>query len=554
MSASTKKKLRKEQNAARLTEKQLTEKKEAKKLKVYTTVFVTVLAVIIVAAVAIAGISSYNNSGIRERNTVALTVGDHQLSNAELSYYYMDIVNSTYSSWTSAYGQYASMYAMLSGLDFATPLDQQPYSMDPSITWADYFVNNAIENAKSTYALYDAAVASGRTLTESELSDIELTLSNNDVIAAYNNLTDGEAYLKAIYGPGAETETYKEYLTVSTLASAYYNDYMDSLSFTEDDYKAHAAGRENEYNSYAYTYYYLPGADFRTGGTADADGTVTYTEEEIAAGLAEAKKAAEKLAASENALALEKAFAAYDKAEGSSAYSITMPGQLYTEITAGAAVQEWLSDSSRQVGEFGVVPSETVSTDANGTEVTTTTGYYVVHFQGEYDNNETMVDVRHILVQFEGGTTGEDGKTVYTEAEKQAAYDEALTIYNDWKDGEATEDTFATLALDHSDDTGSSMNGGLIEDVKPREMVSAFDAWCFDETRKAGDVELVETEYGWHVIYFVDHCDYSYRNFMIQQELVAEDTAAWYSGIVDAAVSTVGNTSKMRTDLVLSSN
>ena len=40
MSASSKKKLRKEQEAAKLTEKQLTAQKEAKKTSLYTTAFV----------------------------------------------------------------------------------------------------------------------------------------------------------------------------------------------------------------------------------------------------------------------------------------------------------------------------------------------------------------------------------------------------------------------------------------------------------------------------------------------------------------------------------
>ena len=39
MSASSKKKLRKEQAAAQMTEKQLAEQKEAKKLKLYTNTF-----------------------------------------------------------------------------------------------------------------------------------------------------------------------------------------------------------------------------------------------------------------------------------------------------------------------------------------------------------------------------------------------------------------------------------------------------------------------------------------------------------------------------------
>ena len=53
MSASAKKKLRKEENAAQLTEKQLKAQKEAKKLKTYTTIFVIAIAVVLVAGLVI---------------------------------------------------------------------------------------------------------------------------------------------------------------------------------------------------------------------------------------------------------------------------------------------------------------------------------------------------------------------------------------------------------------------------------------------------------------------------------------------------------------------
>ena len=53
MSASSKKKLRKEQAAAQMTEKQLAEQKEAKKLKLYTTAFVVMVAIVLVIAIAV---------------------------------------------------------------------------------------------------------------------------------------------------------------------------------------------------------------------------------------------------------------------------------------------------------------------------------------------------------------------------------------------------------------------------------------------------------------------------------------------------------------------
>ena len=38
-------------------------------------------------------------------------------------------------------------------------------------------------------------------------------------------------------------------------------------------------------------------------------------------------------------------------------------------------------------------------------------------------------------------------------------------------------------------------------------MVEAFENWVYDEDRKAGDVDIVETEYGQHIMYFVGDGD-----------------------------------------------
>ena len=163
MSASTKKKLRKEENAVKLTEKQLAEQKEAKKLKGYTMTFVILVCLVLVAAVAIMGVTAFNNSGILQRNTDAVTVGEHTLNNAELNYFYLDQVNQFYSTWKQQYGDYTDMYLGLMGIDATKPLNTLPYAGgEEGYTYADYFKDLAIAQASSTYAIYDLAVKEGQ--------------------------------------------------------------------------------------------------------------------------------------------------------------------------------------------------------------------------------------------------------------------------------------------------------------------------------------------------------------------------------------------------------
>ena len=103
--------------------------------------------------------------------------------------------------------------------------------------------------------------------------------------------------------------------------------------------------------------------------------------------------------------------------------------------------------------------------------------------------------VRHILIQPED--TEDDAS--WEEARKKAE-----DILAQWEAGEATEDSFAQLAEEYSEDPGSATNGGLYEEVAPDEMVEAFDEWCFDASRESGDTGIVETPYGYHVMYFVE--------------------------------------------------
>ena len=176
MSASAKKKLRKEENAAQLTEKQLQEQKEAKKLKAYTTVFVVAIALVLVVALVFAGINFYTNSGIKEKNTVAAEIAGHQINAVEMSYYYSDTVENNYNNWYQSYGENMALFMSMYGLDMTKPLSEQSYSEDT--TWADYFVDMALSTAQRDYLLSDLAKAEGFTLSEESQATMDQTFDN----------------------------------------------------------------------------------------------------------------------------------------------------------------------------------------------------------------------------------------------------------------------------------------------------------------------------------------------------------------------------------------
>ena len=93
------------------------------------------------------------------------------------------------------------------------------------------------------------------------------------------------------------------------------------------------------------------------------------------------------------------------------------------------------------------------------------------------DKTTSTVDVRHILILPEGATV----ENVTTEEFSDEA----------WAAGEQ-----------NSADTGSNTNGGLYTGVTEGQMAEAFNDWCFDADRKAGDYGIVKTQFGYHIMYF----------------------------------------------------
>ena len=227
--------------------------------------------------------------------------------------------------------------------------------------------------------------------------------------------------------------------------------------------------------------------------------------------------------------------------------------QAYGSITE--TLQEWVSDPSRVEGEVGVVPSVSTTKNEDGTETTTTNGYYVVLFENSFDNVTKMVNVRHLLVEFEGGATNDEGVKVYTEEEKAAAKSVADALLNEWKMGEATEQSFSDLVLLNTDDTASAATGGLYENIyKDSGFVKEFENWALADGRNPGDVEIVETELGYHIMYFVSTGEYTYRDFMINNALESEAMDAWYDEMKDSAKVTEGDTKYLKRDLTLMGN
>ena len=540
MSASSKKKLRNAEQAMQMTERQQAEQKEAKKLKIFSTVMVAVMALMVVFAIytAASKIITKATLGNDQRAAVAVTVGEHEISAAEFNCFFIDAVSNFYNN----YGSYASLF----GLDVSKALDQQYYDEENKVTWADEFVETAIENAKAVYGIADEAAANGFTLSDEDKTYLDSQIKTMATYATLYGYSNADAYMQAMYGEGCNEEVLRNYLEVCYIAKTYQNDYAEALEFTDADIQAKDDENPAAFSNFSYNYYYLSTSKFLEGGVEGEDGTKTYSDEEQAAAVAAAEEAAKSLISGvSNVNQFDLAIAALPiNAEATSAASTACNDYTYDYIST--VIQEWVADASRQAGDMTYIASTT--TNADGKE--SISGYYVVFFSERNDNEMLLQNVRHILSKFKGGKTDENGTTTYSDEEKAAAKETADAIYAEWKAGAATEDSFAALANEKSDD-GDGTTGGLYENVYPGQMVTKFNDWCFDEARQAGDTEIVETEYGYHIMYYVGAAEQTYREFQIENTLTSEAVESWYTAIVEAQTATEGNLEYVPGGLVL---
>lgn len=523
MSASRQKKLRKEQaSAAPQTKRPAVseEEKAAKRLKLWSIVFYIVIGLMVVGIL----VAAVFNSGLPQRMLTAVTVGNHKLSVAEMNYYFLDTVNS------NSYLGYM--------VDNNTPLDEQEYG--DGQTWADYLLETAVTSARDNYAIYDEAIANGYTLTEEDQAQIDQQIQTMETYASLYGYSSVSAFLRANYGAGCNESNYRAYLEVQAIATGYNNQIVEGLTYTQEEIDAEAAENPTDYTSYDYRYYLVSTSNYYE---TDAD---EHTEEETAAAKEAAQAAAQQLlddSQGDGEKFWEAAHALMHVNDGEETTGETEPeettGETQPEETGDTTEEEdthedttlyentlkssmpsilsdWLTDSARQAGDTTVIEA---SNDA---------GYYAVMFLGSNDNTEVpTVNVRHILISTSDSVTAEDARSQIEEI--QAEYEE-----------DPTEEHFAELAETYSSDTGSNTNGGLYENVAPGQMVEEFNDWIFADNRQAGDVGIVETDYGCHLMYFVGDGEYSYRDTLVVNALMQAEYDEWYTTLTEAMTTATG--------------
>ncbi len=456
---------------------------------------------VIAAAVLVAVIASFVwRSDFIPKTTTAATIDGEKYTAAEVEYYYQTayrnfVSNSQYSYFLSYLGlntnatlksqSINSTAAAMLGIELpdadaeSAEADSEADPLAPTgMTWHDYFLDEALDNMRVIQAALKAAEAEGFQYPAGVQAQYDDNMDALKAVAAASGISVSQ-YLKGNFGAGVTEKVYGEQLMRVLRYSAYADAYQDSLTYSDSELEETYNADRNTYDHVSYEVVSFSGAAEST--TDDEGNTVEPTEEEAAAALEAAQDLAQTvLDGFQDGGDLEEL-----ANENDGTYSKNENGT----YSAGSVMSEWLYDSTRKSGDASTLADGTVQ--------------YVVVFHDRFRDENPTIDIRHILVPLGSGSIaeGEEGYEDQQAQLKADAHAKAEELLAQWQSGEATEDSFAALALKESAD-GSKYDGGLYTEVYQGQMVTEFNDWCFDTARQSGDTGVVDTQYGSHVMYF----------------------------------------------------
>lgn len=505
MGASQEKKARKALREDGKDKRQIAQQKaeEALKRRHRTETGVSIFVVVAIAAII------FISSNLLYTNFSAVKIGDQSYTAAEYNFFY----KTTYNNFVSQYGDYISYI----GLDTTKSLDSQTY--EEGKTWADYFKESALSTMKEITAMYAEAQKNSFVLSDEDQATLDSSIANLKTSYEGSDYSSANAYLASVYGKGSTVDEISGLLEKYYVSQAYATQKNDSLTYTNDEIKAYYAENKDNLDKYTYISYLVDGS---VPDTSTDTATASASPEASAAASPSASPDAEAVAAA-MASAKTKADAIVEDTTSADTFKQAVLAQTQAEASESttqgsslsAAYADWLKDAGRVEGDTTVIETDS--------------GYYTLYYISRDDNNYKTVNVRHILIK---AVASDDG--TYSEEAKATAKAKAEDLLEQWKAGDATEDSFATLANANTEDTGSNTNGGLYENVYKDQMVAEFNDWCFAEGRKTGDTTIVYNEgsyTGYHVIYYVGEGSL-YCDTLAETAARDKDYTAWKDSIL----------------------
>ena len=342
------------------------------------------------------------------------------------------------------------------GIDTTKSLASQTYGDG---TWLDFFKESATSSLESNLVYAEAAKVAGITLDEEDINEINNSIAAFKDEANLNGFTE-TSYLSAFFGDDVSMNDVRTFYELVTISNKYETAIKDEItnSITIDDIEK----------------YYNENIDLFTYSDIIVY-TESYDSQNCPKAMFEAKFDKICSATSENEFVreLDSYLRSNENLDSSYEYKTIDMDYIDSYPIAEWVFERYDANYSRRYGEIGKI-----FTDDNELQIA-----FIV--RSPYRDESPTKNVGHILFSYDQYDTAD------------AALDMAENIHAKYLSGEKTRDSFEALGQEYTDDTAVFYNN-----VYKGQMVENFENWLFDPNRKIGDTGIVETEYGYHIMYF----------------------------------------------------
>ena len=484
----------------------------------------------VIAVVATFGVRYYTVPNGKEGKymnpaSVVATVDGQKISIGMYDYYYASIV--------SYYEQYAS-YGYYS-LDTTKDYSKQ-YTTDDDgnkISWQKFFETEALKEVEQITTYYSKALEEGVTLTSAQKKTIDKQISTLKDSASQNDVSLDQ-YIKANFGTYCSEDTIRLMLEQYYLSANYKGKFKCETKVTDNDVDKYYNDHKNDYKKIEFYYIASP-----------YDATDDNSKNES---IKTAEKIMAKMKDKKSVIALvPEVYSSYIDSQVKS--SMEQDSTLTEKKAREEAVKSYESNVVTTVSGSDSPFDDKMNTwlFSDDTKVGSkkyyideSAGYiYIVlkTSKASVEEDETYT-VRHILVAPESGSNSSSStseKTEYTDEQWAAAKKKADSILAKFNKTDKSEYEFAKLAEQYSTDSASTSSGsndsfgGLYESVTLGQMVPEFEKWSIDDSRKYGDTGIVKSDYGYHIMFFINDCP------EYQSKIIAQIKSDRLSNMIDKA-------------------
>lgn len=484
----------------------------------------------VIAVVATFGVRYYTVPNGKEGKymnpaSVVATVDGQKISIGMYDYYYASIV--------SYYEQYAS-YGYYS-LDTTKDYSKQ-YTTDDDgnkISWQKFFETEALKEVEQITTYYSKALEEGVTLTSAQKKTIDKQISTLKDSASQNDVSLDQ-YIKANFGTYCSEDTIRLMLEQYYLSANYKGKFKCETKVTDNDVDKYYNDHKNDYKKIEFYYIASPydatddnsknesikTAEKIMAKMKDKKSVIALVPEVYSSYIdSQVKSSMEQVSTLTEKKAREEAVKSYE-----SNVVTTVSG---SDSPFDDKMNTWLFSDDTKVGSKKYYIDESA-------------GYiYIVlkTSKASVEEDETYT-VRHILVAPESGSNSSSStseKTEYTDEQWAAAKKKADSILAKFNKTDKSEYEFAKLAEQYSTDSASTSSGsndsfgGLYESVTLGQMVPDFEKWSIDDSRKYGDTGIVKSDYGYHIMFFINDCP------EYQSKIIAQIKSDRLSNMIDKA-------------------